>query len=438
MSDSLSFVSPQFNEDILLYLLAFLDDPLDLAHIFATNSRLSKLVSNPQIWQNLLQKYFNQECRRYFSIYKQKPFELFKNLYLFRLKQYYVAFGLKKCTKEDFLLFLNMTLGYIEDVNKLKVAAPQKIIKIYGFMMSQKSFALIEAKYGSSPKEYREKVYGQALIFCCRHNHPEELKLILERHPEFVDIDNTVESGFRWAARLGHIECLDQLIDNKKGMITSQLLTEIFISACSSNKKRTIDYFLNCRENMISEHTYGHAFIEWCQHPQDELNLTFLKKITMGHIQSGLLKALRHGQFTFAQKLLDHFDLLEGHFDKICLITLAEKNVLQGFLFIFKRTKIVPNSVFACELLRIAYQHDAFDIMGFLLDFYPSQLPTYLAQQAKLKLESIRVPVMIEQSPTLIFSNALNNEIDMLSEQLEALKLTCSSDQTANKMSYSL
>ena len=156
MSDSLSFFSPQFNNDILFYFLTFLDDPLDLVHMFGTNKQLSTLASNPYLWQNLLHKYFRQEVDLYASAYKNNPFELFKNLYLFRLKQYYMAFALKTCTKEDFLLFLNINHGYMDKIQELKKVSPQKMIKIHGMMMSQKNFEEIEAKYNSLSKKERE------------------------------------------------------------------------------------------------------------------------------------------------------------------------------------------------------------------------------------------------------------------------------------------
>ncbi len=439
MSDSLSFVSPQFDDDALLCLLSFLDDPLDLAHVFKTSWRLNKLTSNPQVWQRLLQKYFSQEVTLYTSVYKYKPFELFKNLYLCRLKQYYVAFGLKKCTKEDFLLFLNMTLGYIKEVDKLEKLAPQKVIKIYGFMMSQKNFEVLETKYGSSPQDYREKIYGQALIFCCRHNHPEELKLILERHPEYIDVSKSLESGLRCAAKLGHIECIDVLLECKKFVVPPQLLGELLISACTSNKKRMIDYFLTHQRERISDQAYGLAFVECCQHPQKQLEAKFCKKLTLQNVQSGILNALSHECFELAETLLRYLDLTGEYasFEKMCLATLAEKNALPGFLFIFKKMKTNLENVFISHLLRTAYQHDAFNVMRFLLNYYQDQLPSYLAHQAQLKLDHEMTHPMIEKSPTLIFSETLNNQIDLLSEQLDSLKIVCSSDEN-HKNSYLL
>lgn len=437
MSDSLSLVSPQFNDDILFYLLSFLDDPLDVVHIFTTNRRLSGLASNPYLWQKLLHKYFSQELELYASAYKKNPFELFKNLYLFRLKQYYVAFGLKTCKKEDFLLFLNMNLGYIDEIGKLKKIPPQKLIKIHGFMMSQKNFEEIETKYGSSPKEEREKIYGQAIIFCCRHNHPEELKLIVERYHEYIDVNKAVEPGLRLAARLEHIDCMDVLLGSRKIAIPSQFIAELLTLTCSSNKKRTLDYLLNYRQEMIPDHVYGYAFTLWCQHDQTQLEKRFFKKLTLHNIQCGVLNALRFQHVELAEKILNYFDLSDNcfYFEKMGLKTFAEENCLSGFLFLFKRLKINLESAFVRDLLRTANQNNAFDIMQFLLDFYQEKLPTYLAQQAKLKLEQAVTPVMIEQSPTLIFSEMLNSQIDSLSEKLQTLSITCSSEQNNNNRS---
>lgn len=440
MSDSLSLVSPQFNDDILFYLLSFLDDPLDVVHIFTTNRRLSGLASNPYLWQKLLHKYFSQELELYASAYKKNPFELFKNLYLFRLKQYYVAFGLKTCKKEDFLLFLNMNLGYIDEIGKLKKVPPQKLIKIHGFMMSQKNFEEIETKYGSSPKEEREKIYGQAIIFCCRHNHPEELKLIVERYHEYIDVNKAVEPGLRLAARLEHIDCMDVLLGSRKIAIPSQFIAELLTLTCSSNKKRTLDYLLNDRQDMIPDHVYGYAFTLWCQHHQVHLEKRFFKKLTLHNIQQGVLNALRHQHVDLAEILLNYFDLSDEcfSFEKIGLITFAEENVSLGFLFLFNRIKITLDKAFVSNLLRSANQCNAFDIMRFFLESYQGELPSYLAQQAKAKLEQAVVPFMIEKSPTLIFSEMLNSQIDALSEQLGSLEIKCSSEQKDNKSNFSL
>ena len=437
MSDTLSFVSPLFNQDALSALFEFLDDPLDLAHIFATNKQLSKLASNPELWQRLLQKYFSQELPSYLSVYTQNPFELFKNLYLFRLKQYRVIFGLKQCTKEDFLLFLNMNLGYIKEVDKLQKVSPQKLIKVYGYMMSQKNFELIEKQYDSSAKKDREKLYNQAFVFCCRHNHPEELKRILSHHHEYIDTHKAVTPGLRSAAKLGHIECIEVIIQCKNVVIHPQLIGELFITACSSNKKRTINYFLTARSEMISDHVHAHGFMQWCQHDQEPMQSKFFKRLTQQDLQSGLLNALTYGNIALVKKLLYYFKIWDDsfYFKKVCLQSLAEKNALPGFLFVFKTVKTNLENVFISHLLRVAYQNDAFDIMRFLLDFYQEKLPTYLAQQARLKLDNAMMPVIL---PTLIFSDVLNNEIDILSEKLEALKIACSNDQNQKNKNCSL
>lgn len=440
MSDTLSFASPHFNKDILLYFFGHLDDPLDLLHIFAINKELNQLANHTFLWQRLLRKYFSQELKAYASAYEINPFKLFKNLYLFRLKQYYMAFGLKMPKKEDFLLFLNMNLGYIGEVDKLKKVPPYKLIKIHAFMMSQHNFEVIENKYGLSPKNERVKVYGQALIFCCRHNHSEELKLLSERYYEYIDVNNALESGLKLAVRLGHIECIDVLIESKKFVISNQILAELLTLACTLNKKRTLNYLLTYQQDMIPDHVYGYAFTLWCQHHQAHLEVRFFKKLTLQNLQQGVLSALRYQHIKLAETLLNYFELSDScfSFEKIGLSTFAEKNDLSGFLFLFNRITITLDKVFVSNLLKTANQHNAFDIMRFFLESYQGELPTYLAQQAKLKLEQAIGPIIIDKRPTLIFSQSLTDEIDLLSEQLESLKITSQTNQNNDKKSCSL
>ncbi len=431
MSDSLSLFLSNFCEDLLLSFLGYLDDLSDYKHVFLTHKKFMHLAEGQLLWQHLLKKYFSQEIQLYYPLYKKDPHELFKTLYLLRLKLYYQSFNVKKSNPIDYLLFKNMILARVGEIDKTTIYASQKLMKTHAYLLSQGAFGEVEEKYFARPDDTKKTLYNEAFIFCCRHNHAVELNIILTNYHAYLDLDKNLKIGLSESVKFGHLECLETLCMHKNVIISTNIIGEIFTLSCALNKTSLIAFLYNSFHEQISNHLYGHAVIAMCSYNNEMILSLFFeqpkKNLFSNQVIGALNAALKGGHLRLADTLMSIFrDLLEqvNNFEVKLLYLLVQEQCLSGFVFLFKKMPEEPNLNLISGLLRTAYQKNAFDIMRFFLEGYSDKLPSFLKQQVETKLNQPFDLIPLVQQPTLLFSEGLNHQIDFLVNKLESLKLT--------------
>jgi hypothetical protein len=430
MTDSLSLVSPELDSHLILYLLDFLEDMKDFGHIFQTNKRLSQLSSRPILWQRLFTKYFSREIDLYLPAFQRRPAELFKNYYLLRLNQYLSDFHIKEKNPEAIALFKNMMLGRLDKINPRFDIFSLKSKRSYAYIMSENNFECVAERTRNTIDSVRREIYNQAFVFCCQHNHVQELAEIIKRYAPFLEYEK-IRTGLCRAAERGCTDSLEVYLSKNAVDLPQEIFGQIFYLACECHRVETAKYLLDNFAVLIYEHAYGNAFVTSCLQNNQQLLSLFLvnpkRYLTINQVVQGLQTALEQGHLELAENLMNHFKhtLVPTDFKTKILVHLAQNNHVKGFAYFFKKFEDTLSFALGNDLLRMACQAGSLDVIACLLNDSLRKFPSYLAHKAKEMLEpNVSGQVQLIRYPTLILSRP-QDEIQLLCDELEALKLNC-------------